>query len=147
MKVMLYFLVFAGGVLNSLQSGSNSQLKKSLGNPWISGVVLYGIAFAVFLLIAAFLHDPMPTIQDFKNTPWWAYLGGAMGGVAVYAMLTATDQIGAGPLNAIIVTATIVTAMLMDHYGFMGVKQHGFNLWRGLGCVLMIGGMSFIAKF
>ena len=67
MKVMLYFLVFAGGVLNSLQSGSNSQLKKSLGNPWISGVVLYGVAFTVFLLIAAFLHDPMPTIQDSRT--------------------------------------------------------------------------------
>ncbi len=134
MKVMVYFLVFAGGVLNSLQSGSNSQLKKLLGKPWISGVVLYGNALAAFLWVATFLYDPLPTIQDFKNTPWCAYLGGAMGGVAVYAMLTPTDQIGAGPLNAILVTATIVTALLIDHYGFMGVKQHGPNIWRGLGC-------------
>ena len=147
MKIMLYFLVFAGGVLNSLQSGSNAQLKKSLQNPWISGVVLYAVALLAFLLAAVLLRDPLPTMEDLRNTPWWAYLGGAMGGVAVYAMLTATEQIGAGPLNAIIVTATIVTAMLMDHFGLLGVKQHAFNLWRGLGCALMIGGMAFIAKF
>ena len=147
MKFMLYVLVMAGGILNSLQSASNSTLKKGLHNPWISGVTLYSVALAAFFLVAIVFHNPMPTVQDFKALPWWAYFGGAMGGVAVYATLTATDQIGAGPLNAIIVTATVLTAMLMDHFGFMGVKQHAFNLWRGVGCVLMIAGVSFIAKF
>ena len=110
-------------------------------------MILYAVALAVFLLIAAFLRHPTPTWQDLKNTPWWAYVGGALGGVAVYAMMTATDEIGAGPFNAIIVTATIVTAVLMDHFGWVGVKQHDFNLWRGIGCALMIGGLLFIAKF
>ena len=79
--------------------------------------------------------------------PWWAPLGGIAGAVAVFAGLLLIQQLGAGPVNGVTITANILCSLLIDHFGLFNMAQHAMNGWRALGAVLMIAGVSLIAKF
>jgi transporter family-2 protein len=79
--------------------------------------------------------------------PWWAPIGGLAGAVAVYAGLTMVDKIGAGPFNGLIITANIVASIAIDHYGFLNMPAHPLSAFRVVGVVLMVAGITLIAKF
>jgi len=42
--------------------------------------------------------------------------------VVILAMMTVADKVGAGPFNGLLVTAGVITSMLLDHYGVL--KRH-----------------------
>jgi transporter family-2 protein len=79
--------------------------------------------------------------------PWWAPIGGLAGAVAVYLGLTMVDKIGAGPFNGLIITANILASIAIDHYGFLNMPVHPLSTFRAVGAVLMVAGITLIAKF
>ncbi len=146
-NILPWLFVMLGGMLNAIQSGCNAQLERSLQNPWLAGIVLsiYPLLFFVFGLLIK--RNPLPTWAQFQGMPWWAPLGGLAGVVAILAMMTVAEKVGAGPFNGLLVTAGVVTSMMLDHYGWMGFQVHHFNVGRAVGCGLMVCGISLIAKF
>ena len=59
----------------------------------------------------------------------------------------ATGKVGAGAFTGITVTAAIVTSIVLDHFGWLGLKEHAAGAWRIVGAVLMIAGVMLVAKF
>ena len=51
--------------------------------------------------------------------PWWAPLAGLTGAVAVFAGLAFIDEIGAGPVNGLIIMANLFTSLAIEHFGLM----------------------------
>ena len=82
-----------------------------------------------------------------KEPPWWAFQGGLCGAVLVYAMLAQTQRIGPGVFVATSVTASIVTSVVIDHFGALGADLHPATLWRVVGVVLMLAGVALVGKF
>ena len=41
----------------------------------------------------------------------------------------------------------LLFAVAADNYGWLGFSPHPATIWRGLGCVLMMGGVLLIAKY
>ena len=81
---MIWFfgaLAFLGGVLNTIQSGSNAALSKSLGQPITAALVVTLVNGALYLLVGA-VHGGlgMPKVSALHTVPWWGWLGGAFGG-------------------------------------------------------------------
>lgn len=74
-------------------------------------------------------------------------MAGLVGAVAVYAGLKLVGQVGAGTYTGLNVTAALIMSLAIDHFGLLRVEVHQFNLWRGLGALLLIGGVTLIAKF
>jgi bacterial/archaeal transporter family-2 protein len=79
--------------------------------------------------------------------PWWAPLAGLTGAVAVFAGLAFIDKIGAGPVNGLIITANLITSLVIDHFGIMNVPPHSLGAWRILGGALMAVGIALISAF
>ena len=71
----------------------------------------------------------------------------ALCAVFIYAMLTLTQKVRAGVFVAGTVTASVVTSVLIDHFGALGVDPHPTTLWRIVGVVLMLGGVVLVGKF
>ena len=44
-------------------------------------------------------------------------------------------------------TAALITSLVLDHYGWFHMPVHAINLWRILGALLMVGGVTLIAKY
>jgi transporter family-2 protein len=139
--------IIIGGALQSCGAAMNGQLNKSLVNPWLASAVSFALITFFFTAVFFILPHPLPTTQDLAAMPWWAVIGGLVGAVQVYAGLTLVNKVGAGPFVGITVTAALIASILIDHFGWFRMDQHPFTLWRGLGALLLVGGVTLIAKF
>jgi len=79
--------------------------------------------------------------------PWWAVVGGLVGAVQVYAGLMLVNKVGAGSFVGFTVTAALIISLLIDHFGWFRMQPHSLNAGRIFGGVLLVGGVSLIAKF
>ena len=143
----IYPFILAAGVMQAIGVPMNGQLYKSLSNPWLASLVSFGLIVAVLLVLCAVMPRPLPTAEGVRDMPWWAPLGGIVGAVAVFAGLLFVDKLGAGPTNGLIITANLVASLAVDHFGWLGTEAHAINVWRALGGLLMIGGVTLIAMF
>lgn len=139
--------IILGGALQSCGAAMNGQLNKSLLNPWLASAV--SAVLIVFFFIGAFfvMPNPLPTTNDIASMPWWAVLGGLVGAVQVFAGLTLVNKVGAGPFVGLTVTAALLASLVIDHFGWFRMDVHPLSLWRALGGLLLIGGVTLIAKF
>jgi hypothetical protein len=75
--------------------------------------------------------------MDWRPVGGWVRLG------TVYA----APKLGAGLFMASIVTAELLTGLLLDHFGLLGYDVHHARWGRLVGGALMIAGLSLIAIF
>jgi len=143
----IYPFIILGGVLQTYGAAMNAQLNASLSNRWLASTVSFGLITAFFICIFAVFPAPLPTQEGLAQMPWWAPLGGLVGAVQVYAGLTLVNKVGAGPFVGFTVTAALIASLFVDHFGMFHMPLHSINVWRILGALLMIGGITLIAKF
>ncbi len=139
--------IILGGALQTCGAAMNGQLNKSLVNPWLASAVSFAVVTFLFTALFFMMPHPLPAAKDLAAMPWWAVIGGLVGAVQVYAGLTLVNRIGAGPFVGLTVTAALVTSILVDHFGWFRMAHHPLNVWRVLGGLLLVGGVSLIAKF
>lgn len=139
--------ILLGGALQSVGAAMNGQLNKSLVNPFLASAVSFALITFFFAGLFLILPHPLPARTDILGMPWWAPLGGLVGAVQVYAGLTQVNRVGAGPFVAFTVTAALIASLVLDHYGWFHLAQHPITLWRGLGAVLLVLGVTLIARF
>jgi transporter family-2 protein len=136
------------GALLTTQVGSNTLLGKSLNNPYIPAAanMVTGLIFTVLLLLI--VHKPLPPVAQLRIAPWWTWLaGGFLGTAYLTGNILLAPKLGAGALVGLVVTGQLLFAVAADNYGWLGFEPHGATLWRALGCLLMMGGVTLIAKF
>jgi transporter family-2 protein len=145
--VSALFALICGAVLTT-QVGSNTLLGKSLDNSYIPAAanMVAGLVFTVLLLLI--VHKPVPSIEQLRGTPWWTWLaGGFLGTAYLTGNVLLAPKLGAGALVGLVVTGQLLFAVLADNYGWLGFEPHPATLWRGIGCLLMMGGVFLIARF
>lgn len=148
MNIVLALLALACGAVLTTQVGSNTLLGKSIDDLYIPAAanMVAGLAFTVLLLLI--VHKPLPAVEHLRAAPWWTWLaGGFLGTAYLTGNILLAPKLGAAALVGLVVTGQLLFAVLADNYGWLGFEQHGATLWRGLGCVLMVGGVTLIAKF
>lgn len=147
MTLLLIPLALLAGVLNTVQSGTNATLAKGLGQPAVAALCVALGNILVYLAVGAVTGLRMPALDKVAQVPWWAWTGGLCGAAYVLSVIFFADKLGAAVFIGCTVTAGIITSVLLDHFGLIGFKQHTAGLWRIVGCVLMIGGLSLISIF
>jgi transporter family-2 protein len=142
----LFPLVAAGGALQGIGGPMNHTLRLSLVNPWLATLVSFGLIVPIFLVIAAVFVRPLPTVASIAGMPWWAPLGGIVGALAVVCGLLFIGTIGAGTYAALTVSANLITSLVIDHYGWLGVTAHPLTPARAIGGVVMVIGVILISS-
>lgn len=144
----LYGLALLAGIANAVQPGPNATMAKSLTQPFAAGLVVVIVSGST-LLVAGLLSGrlALPTYEQATQVPWWGWLGGMLGALLILSQFFVAQQIGAAPFLAILVTAGVVTSILLDHFGWVGFREHPASLWRILGAILMVAGVAIVAAF
>ncbi|GJD53142.1 hypothetical protein OPKNFCMD_5913 [Methylobacterium crusticola] len=142
----LYGLTLLAGIANAVQPGPNATLAKSLGQPFAAGLVIVSVS-ASTLLVTGLLSGrlALPSAAEAAQVPWWAWFGGALGALLVLSQLFVARQIGAAPFLGLLVTAGVVTSLVLDHFGLAGFPRQPASLGRVAGGILMVIGVSFVA--
>jgi transporter family-2 protein len=135
------------GALITCQVGSNTQLKKSLGQPLPALLVNYLLGIGAVFLCTVFRRVPVPPIERVLGTPWWGWLGGLFGATYGLVAIVLGSQLGAATLTALVVTGQLVCSVILDHFGWLSFDVHPAGWARIAGCALMVGGLTLIAKF
>ena len=81
------------------------------------------------------------------RVPWWALVGGLLGASYIMAMITMAERVGSAAFMALSFAAAISMSVLIDHFGWLGMKRHPAGLWRLVGCGLMGAGVALVAAF
>ncbi len=148
MSLLFGFFALLCGVVLTAQIGSNALLGKLLGDSYIPAAVnmLIGVATTGALLLL--VHKPLPAAATAAAVPWWIWLaGGVLGTIYLTGNILLAPKLGAAALVGLVVTGQLLFAVLCDHFGWLGFAQHTVNLWRVVGCLLLVSGVALIAKF
>ena len=146
MSWIIALLALASGAANPFQSATNAELNKQLHQSVWAGIAVYVSGLAGLLLIQFFLRQPLP-LGAMRSVSWWAWLGGLISIASTMAGLTLTQRLGSGLFTGLSLTASILTSVLLDQLGWLGLKQHTASPGRLAGCALLVAGVWLVARF
>lgn len=140
-------LALAGGVALALQAGVNTQLKASMGTPMQTVLVSFGVGIALALVYCLVAGYPWPSRADLAAAPWTAWLGGVLGVFYLWCVVLASPRVGTGVTLALVVAGQLTTALVLDHFGALGLPVHAASPVRLVGLALVAGGVGLMAGF
>jgi bacterial/archaeal transporter family-2 protein len=138
----LLLLPAIAGILLSSQIAVEMKTRAIFGNFIPVSVVAFGTAFLASLVWAWWTStNALPSIQQLSETKWYHYLGGIARVTYLVFVTTAAAKFGNGQTCAIVVTAQLLGASFIEHFGFFGVPVFKVNPQRLLGIVFLILGV------
>lgn len=146
MKVLFYLLPVFAGIAITIQSGINSQLRSAIQHPLLAAFISFVVGTVALALLLMFSKDNLPALSQYSSIDWYKYTGGLLGAFVVTVTLISVSQIGAGNMFVLIVAGQLITAVLMDHFGVLGMKANPVNLQKVVGICLLVAGAWLVNK-
>ncbi|GJD65549.1 DMT family transporter [Methylobacterium frigidaeris] len=144
----LYGFALIAGVANAIQPGPNSTLAKTSTQPFFAGLVVVVVSGSALLAVGLLSGRlSLPDQEQVSQIPWWAWLGGILGAFLTLSQLFVAPKVGAGAFLGTLVTAGVLTSLVLDHFGWAGFDIHPAGLWRVFGGILMVAGVTLVALF
>jgi bacterial/archaeal transporter family-2 protein len=138
MKPMFALLALAAGVAVVLQGATNQNLLKSIG----IGPALVINTLVVLLGVTGLWLGTGATITFFpEGASWTLYIGGFFGFIVIAAAVLVFPRLGAAFAIALMVCGQCLAAMIIDHYGLMGIEKSPVTLQRVIGLALVAVGV------
>ncbi|MFC0524889.1 DMT family transporter [Pontibacillus salicampi] len=135
MQWIMMVLVFIGGIAVAIQSSVNGKLGQKIG--------VFEGAFTSFLvgtvtLFLVMLFFGRGNLGYIFEVPKWQLIGGVLGAFFVSTMVLSVPRIGVGAAIFTLISAQLIMSSLIDHFGWLGMKQIPLDGQRLLGMGLMI---------
>jgi transporter family-2 protein len=141
-RTFVLLLVLGVGVLLAVQPAINSQLSRHTGSIGAAFVSLAGSALAIGIILVA--SGNAGRLAGAGDVSPIYLVGGLMGAFNVTVALFAISRIGAGGVVAVSVTSQLIVSALLDHFGWLGLKQTELSTTTVLGFLLLIGGVVLV---
>jgi bacterial/archaeal transporter family-2 protein len=126
---------FGGGL--ALQAPFNSTLARSVGDLQAS-VVAFAVGLTALAAVTA-VSGGFGGIANAGDAPWWAVVGGGLVSACYVASIIWTVRaLGLGGLTAVTIAGTFAVAMIVDHFGWLGVERDPVTLAK-------LGGIALVA--
>lgn len=146
MRSLSYVLGLAAGLGLTVQVGMNSQLRKVLQSANTAALIsfLVGTVSLVALLLA--VRAPLPERSALAAVPWWAWFGGVLGAFYVASSTVVAAELGTASLLGLALAGQLATALVIDHFGWLGLPEHPITWMRAAGVILLASGVWLITR-
>ena len=138
MKIVFAALAIAAGLAAAMQAAANAGLSKSAGlGPALvvnTGIVLIGAIGLWAALGAKATFFP-------AGASWTLYLGGLCGFVIIASLAFVFPKIGAAYAVALMIGGQCLAALLVDHFGLLGMPRDPLTMQRLVGVILVAAGV------
>ncbi len=136
--------VAIGGTL-ALQAPLNSLLGRSVGS--LTATVVAFVIGLVALLAVSVLSGGLAGIAHVGDAPWWALIGGGLiSAIYVASIVWTVRALGAGGLTAATIAGQFTVAILVDHYGWLGVERSPVTASKLAGLALLAAGTWLVIR-
>ena len=133
-----------GGVL-AAQAPLNSTLARTVGGVQAS-VVALGISFAALAALCA-VSGGFSGLARLGDAPLHVAVGGGLiGALYVGSIVWTVRALGAGGLTAATIAGQLALAVVIDHYGWLGVARSPITVSKVLGIALLALGTWFVVR-
>ena len=148
MKSNLIYLVMAliTGALIPIQAATNAAFSKSIGNPYITGLMVFIVGLAGMSVFVLITGASIPTAKQLVAAPVYGYLGGLIVATYVVMITILVPRIGVGTAIGFIVTGQIIFAVIIDHFGLFNVAARPIDFARFIGVLLIAVGVYLVMK-
>jgi len=146
MKILFYLLPIFAGIAITVQSGINSQLRAVIQHPVMAAFISFLVGTVALALLLLFSKDVLPELGQYSNAKWYQYTGGLLGAFVVTVTLIAVSQIGAANMFVLIIAGQLTTAVVMDHFGVLGVRENPMNMQKLIGIILVVCGAYIVNR-
>src|SRR5215472_9117772 len=135
MRILYALAAMGAGVAASFQGAANSGLagRTGLGAALVINTTLVLIGSIVFFVVSG-----SRAVFFTAGAPWFLYVGGLCGFVFILANAFVFPKIGAGAAVALVVLGQGAAAVLLDHFGLMGLPRQPVSLSRLAGVALIV---------
>jgi len=144
MQLAYILLAVLAGMLIPVQTGFNTQRGRAVGSAWSASAIVMIVASATMLLLAILARAPVPSVGQMQAATPTAWLGGALGGIYILALILLAPRLGAANLVVFVVIGQLVAALAIDHFGLLGFPLHTLTIGRLAGVALLVGGAALV---
>ena len=146
----IYFLLLvalvAGAVL-PVQTAVNNKMALSVGSPVLGALVSFAVGTLSILIYSVASGESLGSLSGSKEAPAIAWIGGLLGAFFVTATIILLPRIGVAMTISLIVAGQMITALVMDHFGLLGLEVRQITLLRVVGVALISLGAILIRKY
>src|SRR5919204_3909077 len=133
MAAFLLPLALLAGAMLPIQFSVNAQLRNAVGGPVMAAAISFVVGTICLFAVYAVSRQPVPRWARVSDAPWWVWIGGLLGAVYVLLSIVLVPRIGAATTIAFVVAGQMVTAIVLDHFGWLHVPEHRLSLLRTVG--------------
>ncbi len=144
---LVYIIAGVVGIGIAIQVAANSSLGIRSASPSFS-VLMSFLTGLVLVFIYFFIEADWGRNVDMsgvKSAPWWAWTGGVLGAIYVTVITIFSQHIGVASMTAVIFSAQMITASVIDTYGWLDMSERPFTALRGGGLALLLVGTILLA--
>lgn len=143
---LLVASILAGSAI-ALQAPINAQLRTWLSNPWTAALASFLVGSIALGAVVLFSSPAPVRVSTITASPAWVWTGGLFGAYYVVAAIIAAPRIGPALFFGLLVTGQLLTSLILENFGWLGLERHPLSLGRVLGVLLLIVGAVLIRKF
>jgi transporter family-2 protein len=143
---LAYFLGVAAGLGLTVQVGMNTQLRKVLNSAYSAALISFLVGTLALVALLLVTRTAMPSRAALAGVPAWAWFGGLFGAFYVAISTVVAAQLGATSLLVLGLAGQLATALVVDHYGWLGLPEHPITLIRLMGVALVCAGVWLITR-
>lgn len=132
MVALSLVLAAIGGLTMAVQSPTNAELSRHIGN-YQASVVSFG--GGTLLLLIAILIDGNGTLSNIGEASWWQYLGGVYGAFIVLMVTFGAPVLGIALTLTFNMLGQMVMGMTIDQFGLFLVEASPVSFIRIIGCL------------
>ena len=146
--VALYLLfAFVAGAMIPFQAGVNAQLAHWVQSPVRAAFISFVVGTIALLVLSVAIWRPIPSGSRLAGAPWWVWIGGLLGAFYVAGSIVTAPRLGASVLIAAVIAGQSLASLLVDHYGWVGFREHHVTPGRAVGMGLVLAGVALIRAF
>ncbi|MGI4743206.1 MAG: DMT family transporter [Janthinobacterium lividum] len=146
MKYLPFLVLLLAGAALTTQSAVNSQLRGGLHSVMWAVLASYLVGTLAAALVLVSTQASLPTLADVRAIHWYQWTGGALGMVYIAAIVFSLQRVGAASLFALVVTGQLLTALLFDQLGLLGLVRSPLTLSRLAGALLLVAGAYLLNR-
>lgn len=140
---LLYLSLAAlAGLTMAVQGSINSVLGEKIG--LVETTLFVHLTATVILVIILFFTFNQGILNLLRQVPWYLYLGGFLGVVITYTVAISIPRLGVAVATTAIIAAQVLTAAIIDHFGFFGLEEAPFNWLKLLGVFFLAIGVRLL---
>jgi bacterial/archaeal transporter family-2 protein len=132
-----------GGIL-ALQAPINAGLGRVTGST-AAALVSFMVGTLVLVLVVAVSGEVSGLGSTFE-VRWYYLIGGLLGAAYVTMALITVRTIGAGGVAAATITGQLITAVVIDRLGILGLEQTSLGVSKIVGVALLLAGTYLVIR-